>query len=323
LLPSLSFFKKQKILVLTHKGCDTDAIAGAFALFLALKKHNSVSIGIPEHISLEAKSLCKNLQIPYSLNPSLSNFSTLILLDFNSFDMLGSLESKVKSFKGKIFLLDHHTKSTDKITSPKNTLIDSHAVAVSELVFEWLKKSKISLSSKMASALATGIVEDSAHFLTAGKKTFSIMQECLEKSKKSYKEILLLSKMPEDIGRRIALLKSAQRLELTRHKNFLIVSSEIGAFEGESATSLVKIGADIAFVGNSEKGELKISGRASDFILEKTKIDLAKNVFQTLEKFFQGSGGGHAAAAGFNGKGEIKPALEKCIELAIELLNKK
>lgn len=324
MLPKLSSFKKSKILILAHSGADIDAIASSAALFFALKKNNSVSIGIPEHISLSAKTFAQKMKIPYEINPSLKNFDSLFLVDFNSLDMLGNMKKQVLEFKAKIFVIDHHSKSNEKIAPAKNILVDSSRAAAAELVFEWIKKSNLAISKEIAVCIASGIIEDSAHFIAADKRTFAIMAECLEKSKKSLQEIFLLFKIPFDKSKKIAMLKAAARAEIFEAGDFLFALSKVGAFEAESATALVHNGADIAFVGNSEKGILKISGRASHSILHETKIDLAKNVFQPLANFFEGSGGGHAAAAAFNAKSEnLEEALQKCLSLAIEFLKTK
>jgi nanoRNase/pAp phosphatase (c-di-AMP/oligoRNAs hydrolase) len=324
LLPSLSSFKKKRILLLSHSRADIDAIASSAALFFALKKNNSVSIGIPDCISLSAKSLAKSLGIKCQINPSTENFDILILLDFNSKNMLGSMRGQIEKFSGKIFLVDHHAGSNEKIALAANTVIDDSYVAVSEMIFEWLKKSRFKIGKKTAAALACGIIEDSAHFMVADKKTFSMMAELIEKSGKNIHQIFLLYKNPLDTGKKIAMLKAAERAQIFKAGNIVLAISQVGAFEAESAMAMIRNGADIAFVGNSEKGILKISGRASHFALQTAKIDLAKNVFQKLGVFFSGSGGGHAGAAAFTGKSEtIGEPLQKCIDLTMEFLKAK
>ncbi|MDD5163627.1 MAG: DHH family phosphoesterase [Candidatus ainarchaeum sp.] len=324
MLPSLSLFKKKHILLVCHSRADIDAMASSAALFFALKKNNSVSIGVPDHASISANALAKSLGLRYQINPDTKNFDILILLDFNSKEMLGPMAAQVEKFSGKIFLLDHHAKTGENLASKKNSFVDESYAAASEMVFEWLKKSRLEIGKKAAAALACGIIEDSAHFQTAGKKTFFIMAELLEKSGKNIHEIFLLYKNPLDTGKKIALLKAAQRVRIFEAGSFVLAASEVGAFEAESAMAIVRNGADIAFVGNSEKGILKISGRASHFALQTAKIDLAKDIFQKLGAFFNGNGGGHAGAAAFTGESEtIEEPLQKCIDLAFEFLKTK
>ncbi len=320
----LTAFKNKKIVLLTHAGADVDAISAAAVLSLFLSKRNSVKLGVPEHISLAAKILAQKMKIRYSLGPSLQGADTLILVDFNSWDMLGNMGKAVKSFPGKKYLLDHHTKSRDKIVAGKNAWIEEDAVASCSLVYMWLLKSNAGISKKMAMLLAAGITADSAHFLIADANTFTVMSALLQKSGKRFSEIVALLRVERGFSEKIAVLKAAKRSRIFRLGEFIAVTADIGAFEADAATALVKLGADIAFAGNSEGNELKISGRASQSVLKETGIDLARDIFQPLGKFFEGSGGGHSGAAAFNGKGSsVEAALLKCVELSKKAIAKR
>lgn len=309
-------FKRKKICLITHAGADVDAISATGTLALFLSKGNSVVIGVPDHISLGAKRLAKALGIKYQISPPLKDFDTLVFVDLNSFDMIGSMASGAKEFSGEKFVVDHHSMGGEQIALPKNSWIESEAVASCSLIFEFLKKHKLPVNREMATLLACGITADSAHFLIANSETFAEMSELLEKSGMRFFEILELLRIERKFSEKIAMLKAAKRSRIFRLGNFILVTAEVGAFESDAASALIRIGADIAFAGNSENRELKISGRAGQMILRETGIGLARDIFQPLSGYFKGSGGGHAGAAGFNG-GNADPnaALQKCVEL--------
>jgi len=318
----LSYFKGKKIVLLTHAGADVDALCSAAALSLFLSRKNNVRVGIPEHISMEAKNIAKRLGVNYSISPKLGKADVLILLDFNSWDMLGEMASAVKAFKGKTFLLDHHAKSRQSIAPSKNTWVEPNAVATCILIYKWLKKSKADFTPKMATLIAAGITTDSAHFFTADSETFLVMSEMLAKAGKKFSEINFLLHVPRDFSEKIAILKAAKRSRIFRLGDFILVMAEVGAFEADAATALVKLGADASFAGKSEQ-ELKISGRAGRAI-QAAGLNLAKDVFQQLPSHFPGSGGGHKGAAAFNGRpANSQKALLKCIELARKAVAKK
>lgn len=327
LLPKpLSSIKGKKISIITHSGADVDAICAAAALFNCLSRKNRVSLFVPDHISLPAKALAKKMKVPYKVSQgqSLKASDTLFLVDFNELKMAGSLSRQVEAFKGSIFLVDHHRPSRTRIAPPKNSLVDQNAVASCEIVFNWLEKSHIGLDRKTAACLAAGIVTDSAFFLTANSKTFSIMSKCLEASGKTFSSILSLFSVARTFDEKVARLKAAKRARIFLVSNYIAVISDVGAFESDAASALVKIGADIAFVGDSDNGRLRISGRASQRVTKKEGFDLAKHVFQKLPETFPGSGGGHAGAAGFNGKGNnINAALQQCITLTKNFFKRK
>ena len=310
-------------MIITHAGCDVDALASAAALLFTFSKRYNITIGVPDHLNVYAKALAKNLKIPYAINPdSLESFDALILVDLNSFKMLGSMQQSVKEFKKTILLIDHHTKSSDKIT--KNTLIKPRAVASAEIVFDLLKENNAKLLPKAAECIAAGIIADSAGFLIADHETFYIMAETMRIAKKPFSEILALFQVEEDFSEKIAKLKAAKRVRIFKLNDFIIATTSIGCFEADAATALLRLGADIALAGDAENSKLRISGRARAELVRKTGFDLAKDVFEPLEKSFSGSGGGHAGAAAFNGTAEsIEPVLQKCVELVQQFFQAK
>lgn len=323
---SLSSFKGKKIALITHSGCDVDAICAAASLYFFLQKRNTAEIIVPNHISLPAKAIAEKMRIPFRItgNESLRKFDCLFLVDFSDLKMSGSLEKEIAGFKGEKFLIDHHEHSGKNICPAKNSFVDPKAVASCELVFGLLNASHAALDGKTATCIAAGIIADSAHFLTANSKTFSIMATALGKSGKDFAGILSLFSLKQGFDEKIAKLKAAKRLRLFLVSGAVVAISDVGAFEADAASALVKIGADIAFVGDSDEGNLRISGRAAQHILNKTGFDLAKHIFQELPAFFPGSGGGHPGAAGFNGEGEdIKEALMQCVELTKKFFQKK
>ncbi|MEW6294938.1 MAG: DHH family phosphoesterase [Candidatus Diapherotrites archaeon] len=328
--PSFNSFlhsiKGKKIALLTHSGADVDALASASSLYFALKPEFKTKIIIPDHISLNAKILAGKTQTPYTINAnSLSEFKALIIVDLNSIEMLGSMKKKVLSFKGPILLIDHHTK-TSHLPKTKNfhSIIDPKKVSSTEIVFYLLKESKIKLNPKTASLLAAGIITDSAGFHVADSDTFSSMAELMKQSKKSFSEITELFESKPEPSQKIAKLKAAKRARIYRTGEFIIVTAEIGAFEADAASILTRLGADLAFAGKAEKGLIRLSARANNFFILKTRIDLAKDILSKLDKKFEGNSGGHSGAAGFNGKGEsIEKVFSECLALLKEFLKLK
>lgn len=326
MLPSLKKFSKKKITIITHSGCDVDALGAAAALYFSLRKNNKVQITVPEHISQPALLLGQRMRIPFRLEKgaALPPADCIILVDFNSLSLAGALGTAILQFKGQKFLIDHHAKTGEKIAPAKNTLIDPKAVACCELVFEWMQKSGIPLSKQAAACIAAGIITDSAYFLTANSKTFAILAEAMQKSGKNFASLLALFEAKKAPDEKIASLKAAKRAKIFKAGDYIVATALVGAFEADAASILVKIGADIAFAGDSENGKLRLSGRASQETLRETGFDLAKHVFQPLGSFFKGKGGGHPGAAGFNGEADnAEEALQKCVQLTLQFFRQK
>ena len=323
-LTTLSGLFKKKVLILTHAGADVDAIASAAAILFSLKGRTKIVIGVPEHLNLNAKALAKKLKIPFEINPSLNGFDCILCVDFNKSKMLGSLQEEFLSFKGEKFLIDHHSHESEKMASQKNIIIKKDAISTTELVYGLLKKSKVKIPKKAYACLASGIITDSCSFHIADHNTFRIMSEVMEKAKMRYSSLVELFSVERDISQKIASLKAAKRVRIFKSGKQLIVFSEVGAFEADAASTLIRIGADVSFCGYEEEGKIRISGRVNNFWLNKTKFDLARDVFNKLEAFFPGEGGGHAGASGFNGTGKtIEKHFMKCVELTHEFISKK
>jgi nanoRNase/pAp phosphatase (c-di-AMP/oligoRNAs hydrolase) len=71
----------------------------------------------------------------------------------------------------------------------------------------------------------------------------------------------------------------------------------------------------MAAVAGKKNGKLEVSLRCNRDFTEKTGIHLGKDIAMPLGQALGGVGGGHAAAAGVNAKGEVEDALDKCFKL--------
>ncbi|VVC00013.1 DHH family protein [uncultured archaeon] len=330
-LKSLAPLFKKRVLLLTHSGCDVDSLGSAAAIHFSLKGKSTTAIGVPEHINTSAKALAQKLEIPYEINPSLDGYDAVVCLDFNELGMLGPLREGFLAFSGEKFLVDHHEEKGVKngnageketaLAPEKNSLVHTKAVSTTEIVYGLLKASKIKPPKKALAAIACGIITDSSSFLIADHETFAIMSEVMRNAAMPYREIASLFRLDPDLSQKVAQLKSARRCRIFRAGDSIVALADVSAFEADAASTLVRIGADVAFCGDADGGRTRVSARANSNWVAKTRFDLTKHVFGKLGEFFPGSGGGHAGAAAFNGKGkDIWPVLLKCAELANEFL---
>ncbi|MFH1696062.1 MAG: DHH family phosphoesterase [Candidatus Micrarchaeota archaeon] len=317
----LSSLKKKQILILVHFGADVDALCSAAALqFLLEKKGFNSVISVPDHLNSNAKKLSFELQIKYKKN-FFPESDAIILVDFNSAEMLGSLKQEFLDSKKPVFVLDHH--SIPSGFSFKNFLIDEKAVSCTEIVYFLFNEMKVHLTPKISLLLLSGLVTDSAGFRVVNKNTFFIAGNLLKKTKKSFIEVTELFETSRDLSERIALLKASKRARLFNLNGFVAVSSEVGSFESSAANALIKLGADLSFVVNTKNNKTALSARANSHFLNSAKISLPEILF-FLEKKFNGKSGGHAGAAGFNGeKTESEKILAECIEVTKKLIKER
>jgi alanyl-tRNA synthetase len=87
------------------------------------------------------------------------------------------------------------------------------------------------------------------------------------------------------------------------------------------AKALLYLGADVAFVGAAHEGEVRISARAKNELVDKG-FHLGRDVLPLVSDLISGDAGGHAAAAGANGTKpeKLDEALKICVDKTRELL---
>jgi bifunctional oligoribonuclease and PAP phosphatase NrnA len=110
--------------------------------------------------------------------------------------------------------------------------------------------------------------------------------------------------------------------------DWIIALSNVSAYQASAARALIDLGAHVAAVAGKKDNspEIEISMRCNREFSEKTGIHLGKDVAKPLGQylqgeFLQGMGGGHAMAAGVNGRGQISVALDRCLKLLKDILS--
>ena len=160
----------KKIIVIPHKNPDGDAIGSCVAINELLKSlgHKS-SIISPNNFPDFLKWMDNQNEIKiYENNPELFNneiitSDIIFTLDFNSLSRIGSMGEIVKDSRALKVMIDHHQ-------NPENyadyTYSDVKMSSTCEMVFHFITELSLNdkISSKIASALYTGIMTDTGSF---------------------------------------------------------------------------------------------------------------------------------------------------------------
>ena len=160
----------KKIIVVPHKNPDGDAIGSCVAINELLKSlgHKS-SIISPNNFPDFLKWMDNEDEIKiYENNPELFNNEILtsdiiFTLDFNSLSRIGSMGEILKDSNALKVMIDHHQ-------NPENyadyTYSDVKMSSTCEMVFHFITELSLNdkISSKIASALYTGIMTDTGSF---------------------------------------------------------------------------------------------------------------------------------------------------------------
>jgi nanoRNase/pAp phosphatase (c-di-AMP/oligoRNAs hydrolase) len=295
-----------KKVVLLHPNADIDATGSAAALCINFK---NIKIGAASRLKKNAEYLLDMLNIDVLYEPALTDFEYAIVVDTAHPKMLDKYQNFFNILKS--IVIDHHIHTADWCAATYYYCDDSKT-SCAEIIYELLKKCDRKICKRTGIALLNAILADCGMFKYATNNTLKNFCAILDDAEIDIKEIYKFIMPSEDISRRIAQLKGAQRLRYERINNWLVCTTKVGAFEANVAKALVQLGADIAFVGSQHKSEFRISARTSDGITA-DEFHLGK-FFIALSRELHCYGGGHASAAGIRGEGDVEAILNICLQ---------
>jgi len=312
------------VLILSHLNADPDAIGCSIAVYEYLKsKGLEPRMAAAGGVNALARNLIKKLDYKIAINPPLDGVSAIVVVDTSSFSQLMPID--LAGYVGKLFIIDHHIPEEEFKAKAVGAVFDEHATSASEIVCKLLMEEGFEMNRNTCLALITGIVTDTAHLQFARSDTFRMVAELLDKSGMDYPDVLNFISIPTEPSRKIAHIKAASRVTMERIDEWIIALSYVSSFEASAARALVKIGADVSFVCSVDKGEGRVSVRATNAFIKKTGINFAKDYAPRLVRELSGSGGGHVAAVSINGKfaGNEEELLALCFSTLETLMTEK
>lgn len=293
--------KSKKFVICPHAKADIDAISSAYGIASVFK--NSV-IALPDELNESAKQLVDKLGIKYEILANLdkSKFDGMVVADTSAYTLI-----KPAKEWDVVAIIDHH-KANGRDMSAPNEFFDETAPSCAEIVANILPKVT---DSKIAFALACGIVADTARFKNGREKTFETLAKLIKISKSTYLEILDYSEPELPIDSKIAVMKGFKRLTYAVAGNYVIATSEVGGNESDVAANLSNV-VDVAFVASYKEfeRECRMSARA-----RKTVAIPLNEICKEVAVSLGGNGGGHAKAAGLAvPRGDPGIILKRCVE---------
>ncbi|NOQ48972.1 MAG: bifunctional oligoribonuclease/PAP phosphatase NrnA [Methanococcoides sp.] len=298
------------ILYLCHRNADPDAISSAFALSEAI----GGKVGLVDGCNRVAALLVDKLGIDVIDNPDPKDYDLVVVVDTSTSAQLNDI--KLTNY----CVIDHH--ATTALTENASFYLHRNATSVAEIVYDVLKCMGAPIMHRMALGLMAGVVTDTGHFKYATSRTFKTFSEIIDSSGVEYAEVLdLMASTPQDVSMRIAMLKTASRADVERVGDWLVVTSNVSSFGGSASSMLINIGGDVAFVGTARSDNIRVSGRAKRDAVN-AGVNLGK-IMEEISSHYDGTGGGHAGAAGIDVVADMDTILFECVELVKEILRTK
>ncbi|WP_135604501.1 bifunctional oligoribonuclease/PAP phosphatase NrnA [Methanococcoides sp. NM1] len=298
------------ILYLCHRNADPDAISSAFALSEAI----GGAVGLVDGCNRVASLLVDKLEIDVVESPNPEDYDLVVVVDTSTSAQLNDIELS------NYCVIDHH--ATTALTENAAFYLHRNATSVAEIVYDVLNCMGAPIMHRLALGLMAGIVTDTGHFKHATSKTFKTFGKIIESSGVEYAEVLdLMASTPQDVSMRIAMLKSASRASIERISDWLVVTSNVSSFGGSASSMLINIGGDVAFVGTARGDSIRVSGRAKRDAVN-AGVNLGK-IMEEISGHYEGTGGGHAGAAGIDVVADMDTVLFECVESVREILKDK
>jgi phosphoesterase RecJ-like protein len=311
------------ILLLCHHNADPDAICSAYAfqgLLVKIRPNVTAEIGAGQGISRLSKHILKRLPIAVNLQPTVEKADTIVLLDTNTTQQLGQLSKRVTKTKAPIIVIDHHAGHPETERIAKLSITDEEASSTCEIVYDFYKQVNTKPELNEAKALFLGITFDTRHFVLAKTSTFKTVSELSDIGVNPQEELSSLA-LPMEFSERVARMKACRRAKLVKIENWIIALSHVSAYQASAARALVDLGAHLAAVAGQKNEKIEISLRCTREFNQVTGIHLGRDIAKPLGEYLQGMGGGHATAAGVNGRGYIEKGLKRCLRLVKEKLS--
>jgi phosphoesterase RecJ-like protein len=304
----------QRILITSHIRPDGDAIGSLIGLGLGLQSGGKevqmvLSDGVPDNF----RFLIGSEQVK---TQAVGSFDYIIVVDSSDIERT---DTALSSYPDPDLNIDHHKTNTN---FAKINLVESEAVATSEILTKYFTGFGLTYTQAVANALLAGIVSDTIGFRTTNVSpdVLRLAADLMEKGGKLssvYYSALIEQSFP-------AARYWGAGLSKIQHENGLVWTTlsladrNAAGYSNRDDADLINVlsvikGADIAVILiEQSSGYVKISWR----LCGHSSLDL--DVSEIAKKF---GGGGHKAAAGAEVKGNLQDVKVKILDNTRGLLN--
>ncbi|NIN53133.1 MAG: hypothetical protein GTO23_08255 [Nitrososphaeria archaeon] len=290
-------FRGERILLVTHRNADIDAIS-SIVLFKFLAENINpdlrVDIYLPGKTSRRVFPLLEFLEMEVPEIPTdFSVYDTFIFTDVGGVGVLDEARNLI-DLKKEMWLIDHHIHNQDFLSLFDFVALKSTNVSSTcEIISEACDASEVALPRKFLIILLAAILAESRFLKVAKCETFGVVKRICRKGV-GLEDVSFLFRGMRDISAKIAVLKALKRVEFYRCKDWVVAFSRVGAHQSDSANILSKVGVDFVAVGGDEDAGCKVSIRLSPMFLEVFNLTAGGDFVNLLTEAFKGSGGGHS-----------------------------
>ncbi len=298
-----------KTLIISHQNADADSIGSVY--FLSRRYNGTVLL--PNGPDRVGKKLLEflNLEVKDPSSVEMDDYDRIVVVDTPTPEQLLPIELPDEGTT----IIDHHdTNSWDEEVFYKNR------TSCAEIVFELIGAKD--LTRKEAVALGSGIITDTSGLKRARSDTLTTLAQVLELGDIDLPEIFDIIYHDRNYSENVCRLKGAERLSFREVNGYLVAWTKVGSFESSVSNSLIALGADVAFTGSQRGGDLLISARSKNGLMEKG-LDLGSVVKELTEDIDRLNGGGHPGAAVLKGQGDVDRMITELVDRVSDWVREK
>jgi len=302
----LAKVKPRKIVILTHKGADIDALASAFGIREMLaESYPSAHLSIHSMGKLPQKvrGLVEFLDIEVNGEMPETQGSWVFLVDTGGWVTTGVPLERLSAAECRI-LVDHHPLVDQDLY---DIVLYYPSTSTSEIVLKMFDKLQYTMGDRVSTALLAGVITDTAGLREANDETLLHLCDLGSAGAKIAKAWEIVSREASR-GETMAKLKAAQRMKILKNKELVVVITEVGSYHSVVASALVRLGADLAVVFSKAPEGSKASLRASRRLSDISSLDLG-SLSVELARELGGHGGGHIRAGALSSTKNIEESL--------------
>jgi phosphoesterase RecJ-like protein len=294
-----SIKQNNKILILTHKGPDGDAVGSVCALGLMLKEMGKDITYIVD--SMLSEKLKINNEANFFSASTTEAFDLAIALDCSELDYL--YDRKYLEKANQVIVIDHHI--TNKKYGDMNYVCES-AAAVGEIIIDMYEYANIQISSQAAAWLYLSLATDTGNFRYSNVTA------------NTHRKVAKLYEIRDDFS---AINKKIEEYGLTRLTYLSKIINNIKMFSGNKVIiSYISLN-DYVNKIMDEEADMQLQNMI-DILRNVESVEVAVLIKQADRELFKVSlrsngdfdvaavaksygGGGHKKAAGCNISGDI------------------
>ena len=305
-----ALLEAQRILIVSHRRPDGDAVGSLLALGLALQKVNKdVQMVLVDGVPSSFRHLTGSDQIRKRTD---GEFDITVLVDCSDIQRVGNA---LEGHPTPTLNIDHHITN---LNFASINLVDASATATTEILAEHISALGLTIDQPIAEALLTGLITDTLGFRTTNMrpKVLRVAADLMEIGcdlPTLYRKAML-NRSYEAARYWGAGLSTLQMENGILWATLTLEDRKFANYPGRDDADLINLlssikGVDIALIFIEQtNGSVKVSWRAH------SEYDVSKIAFRF-------GGGGHKPAAGANIEGELEDVKFEVLKATRTLLD--